>query len=84
MKRIKKGILGFTAAIMLLLTICVPVAAQENLAVSSIDTSTDSRVSIQPNKVNKTYYYKIEDGILYRRLWNHAYQQWETEWERLS
>lgn len=28
------------------------------------------------------WYYKVENGYVYRRLFNTSTQQWETEWER--
>ncbi len=29
---------------------------------------------------NLTWYYKEIDGEMYMRLWNHATQQWVTDW----
>ncbi len=54
-----------------------PSIAGENTVIS---TEAGSDTSIQPRTDIKEWRYKIENGNLYKRLYNYTRNRWETDW----
>lgn len=74
MKKLNFILLTFVTS--LSLTPCFPVAAQSPKIVP-----TDTKTAIEPLADILEYYYKVIDGVTYRRLWNSTKQEWIGDWE---
>ena len=77
--RIKKTI--FTAATVLTLSVCslLPVASV-SASGQEVSVEQQSEDSITPRSHIKRWIYKIEDGSVYKRLYNTTTDEWETDW----
>ena len=79
--RIKKTI--FTAASILTLSVCslLPVTtASASVLGQEISVEQYEDDSITPRQHIKEWIYKIENGSVYKRLYNTTTDTWETDW----
>lgn len=71
-KRIKSLIISI--GILSTLFFSVPTLAVET------ETNIETMNTVQPRTDIKEWYYKIENGNLYKRLFNCSTGRWETDW----
>lgn len=76
-KNILVAISGISLAVMMAFSFNVTAYASESVVVDE----TGSEDSIQPRQAIIDWRFKIEDGKLYRRLYNYTEQCWVGEWE---
>lgn len=70
----------FALVLVVLLTISVfPLVA--NAATETVATSENQTPAVTPRKPIIEWHYKIENGKIYRRQFNHTTGQWIGQWE---
>lgn len=56
--------------------VSIPVYANQQ----DIEIVTDAEGEIQPRTDIKEWLFKVENGNLYKRLYNYTRNRWETDW----
>lgn len=69
----KLALLAGAAVLALMVFVC-PVSSMP------VQASTDTETTIQPRQDRIEYRYKIEDGKLYKRLYNYSTGEWIGDW----
>lgn len=72
----KMRLFAGSCCLILVLQSGVPVNAMEKLEKVKSSEATE----ISPQADNLKWYYKTENGIQYKRLWNATTSQWMTDW----
>ena len=60
--------------------LCVPAFAAEVSNPQYIDSNTE-QTEIQPRVEETQWYYRVNNGVLEKRLWSITYGYWKTDWE---
>lgn len=64
-----------------LMAICVIASCMGNASVFAINIEAQNSGIIEPRAEQTEWYYRINNGILERRLWSLTNQCWLTDWE---
>lgn len=76
-----KRILSLLLALTVLLSVSIPALADW---IPAPDGSEDEIVAVEPGDSTRheetTWYFRVYDGMLQKRLWSLTYRKWLTDW----
>lgn len=78
-KKILTAMTGISLAVMMAFSFNMTAHASEAVE-DEIETETETTEGIQPRQAIIDWRFKIEDGKLYRRLYNYTEQCWVGDW----
>jgi len=68
------------AFLLVLQMLCTPAFAAEVTVPETVSTGTE-QTEVQPRAEQTKWYYRVNNGVLEKRLWSLTYGYWKTDWE---